>query len=54
MAVLFAIEQLRPYIDGIKFTVVTDSYSLKQLHNIKDPIGRIVRWAIFGDNSSTT
>lgn len=46
LAVLFAIEKLRPYIEGTRFTVVTDHYCLKWLHKIKDPVGRIARWAI--------
>lgn len=46
LAVLFAIEKLRPYIEGTRFTVITDHYSLKWLHSIKDPVGRIARWAV--------
>lgn len=46
LAVLFAVEKLRPYIEGTKFTVVTDHYSLKWLFNINNPSGRIARWAL--------
>lgn len=41
LAVLFAIEKLRAYLLGSKFTVITDHYSLKWLYSIQDPIGRI-------------
>lgn len=46
LGVLFAVEKLRPYLLGSKFTVITDHYSLKWLYSIKDPIGRIARWAV--------
>lgn len=46
LAVLFAIERLRPYLEGAKFQVVTDHFALKWINNIKDPVGRIARWAV--------
>lgn len=46
LAVLFAVEKLRCYLEYTKFTVITDHYSLKWLDNLKDPQGRLGRWAL--------
>lgn len=46
LALVWAIQKLRPYIEGISFTCVTDHYSLKWLLNLKDPTGRLGRWSI--------
>jgi hypothetical protein len=47
LAVLWAIKHYRVYLDGVLFTIITDHRALKWLMDIKEPHGRLARWAIY-------
>lgn len=46
LAVIFAIEKFRCYVEGSFFYVVTDHIALKWLQNLSNPSGRLARMSI--------
>ncbi|KAK9887659.1 hypothetical protein WA026_023780 [Henosepilachna vigintioctopunctata] len=46
LAIILSIERFRPYIEGTRFTVITDHSSLIWLGTMKNPSPRIARWIL--------
>lgn len=46
LAVVDSINHFRPYLEGTRFTVITDHMSLKWLKSLSNPSGRLARWSM--------
>ena len=46
LAIVYGCNYYRPYLEGARFTAVTDHKALKWLHSTKDLNTRLARWAI--------
>src|SRR5258708_7052782 len=46
LAIVYSVNKLRHYLQGVHFTIKTDHHSLCFLMKIKDPSGMLARWAL--------
>lgn len=47
LAVVWSVQKLRCYLEGMPFKVIIDHQALQWLHGLKNPVGRLARWAIY-------
>lgn len=46
LAIVWAVQNFRPYLYGRKFKIITDHKPLTYIFNVKDPSSRLMRWRI--------
>ncbi|CAK1602518.1 unnamed protein product [Parnassius mnemosyne] len=46
MAVIYALEQFRSYVEGTKCKIITDHASLLWFYKLNNPSGRLARWSM--------
>jgi hypothetical protein len=46
LAVVWAVNKFRGYIEGSRITIITDHQALRWLMTLKSPTGRLARWAL--------
>lgn len=46
LAIIWAVQTLRPYLERTRFTINSDHHALKWLMNIKEATGRLARWRL--------
>lgn len=46
LAIIYALRNFEMYVEGTKFTVETDHMALTWLSRLREPSGRLARWAL--------
>jgi transposase InsO family protein len=46
LAIVWAVTHLRPYLEGVEFTVRTDHHALRWVMNLAEAQGRLARWRL--------
>ncbi|CAM4912454.1 unnamed protein product [Rotaria socialis] len=46
LAIVYGCSHFRPYLEGVRFTILTDHKALKWLHQTKDLNSRLARWTM--------
>lgn len=46
LAVVYAIEKYRPYVEGVRFKFITDHFTILRLSKLNNPSGGLARWSL--------
>lgn len=46
LAIVYGCNHFRPYLEGVRFSIITDHKALRWLHTTKDLNSRLARWAM--------